>query len=103
MVQDSLHGYVEPFWILVEDSDSEFILHHEHFLLKKQFLEEDHTVAFTVPISEPLPPQYFIRVSSSWAELIIPSSPTKPLLSPSGVVIADAQHAQEPFQLPLSS
>ncbi len=56
---------MEPFWILVEDSDSEFILHHEHFLLKKQFLEEDHTVAFTVPISEPLPPQYFIRVSLS--------------------------------------
>ena len=65
LLQDSLHGYVEPFWILVEDSDSEFILHHEHFLLKKQFLEEDHTVAFTVPISEPLPPQYFIRVSLS--------------------------------------
>ena len=69
LLQDSLHGYVEPFWILVEDSDSEFILHHEHFLLKKQFLEEDHTVAFTVPISEPLPPQYFIRVSLFWTDL----------------------------------
>ena len=68
---------MEPFWILVEDSDSEFILHHEHFLLKKQFLEEDHTVAFTVPISEPLPPQYFIRVSLFWRPII--SYPASPL------------------------
>ena len=61
-LQDTLHGFVEPFWIVVEDSDSEFVLHHEFFLLKKQFMEDDHTVAFTVPISEPLPPQYFIKV-----------------------------------------
>lgn len=54
---------VEPFWILVEDSDSEFLLHHELFLLKKNFAEDDHVVSFTVPIAEPLPPQYFIRVS----------------------------------------
>ena len=67
MLQDVLHGFVEPFWIIVEDSDSEYVLHHEFFLLKKQFMEDDHTVAFTVPISEPLPPQYFIKVSSSLA------------------------------------
>ena len=63
LLQDVLHGFVEPFWIIVEDSDSEYVLHHEFFLLKKQFMEDDHTVAFTVPISEPLPPQYFIKVS----------------------------------------
>lgn len=62
MLQDTLHGFVEPFWIIVEDGDSEYVLHHEFFLLKKQYMEEDHTVAFTVPISEPLPPQYFIKV-----------------------------------------
>ncbi len=61
-IQDGLHGFVEPFWIVVEDSDSEYVLHHEFFLLKKQFMDDDHTVAFTVPISEPLPPQYFIKV-----------------------------------------
>ncbi len=60
--QDKVHNFVEPFWIMVEDSDSEFILHHQYWLLKKSFAEEDHTVSFTVPISEPLPPQYFIRV-----------------------------------------
>lgn len=64
-VQDALHGFVEPFWIIVEDGDSEYVLHHEFFLLKKQYMDEDHTVAFTVPISEPLPPQYFIKVSST--------------------------------------
>lgn len=63
MLQDTLHGFVEPFWIIVEDGDSEYVLHHEFFLLKKQYMEEDHTVAFTVPISEPLPPQYFIKVN----------------------------------------
>lgn len=62
MPQDKVHDFVQPFWILVEDSDSEFILHHEYWLLKKSFAEEDATVSFTVAISEPLPPQYFIRV-----------------------------------------
>ena len=64
---DKIHGYVEPFWIIVEDNDAEYVLHHEYFLLKKQFIEEDHTVNFTVPIYEPLPPQYFICViSDKW-------------------------------------
>ncbi|KAK9676154.1 hypothetical protein RND81_11G058200 [Saponaria officinalis] len=64
---DKIHGYVEPFWIIVEDNDGEFILHHEYFMLKKQYIDEDHTLNFTVPISEPLPPQYFIHVvSDKW-------------------------------------
>ncbi|KAK1284246.1 hypothetical protein QJS10_CPB21g01301 [Acorus calamus] len=61
---DKVHGYVEPFWVIVEDNDGEFILHHEYFILKKQYIEEDHTLNFTVPIYEPLPPHYFIRVVS---------------------------------------
>ncbi|CAJ2650466.1 unnamed protein product [Trifolium pratense] len=64
---DRIHGYVEPFWVIVEDNDGEYILHHEYFLLKKQYIEEDHTLNFTVPIYEPLSPQYFIRVvSDKW-------------------------------------
>jgi hypothetical protein len=62
---DKVHGFVEPFWILVEDSDSEYILHHQYFLLKKAYAEDEHTVTFTVPMSEPLPPQYFIKVLNS--------------------------------------
>uniref|UniRef100_A0A5B7AAE8 RNA helicase n=1 Tax=Davidia involucrata TaxID=16924 RepID=A0A5B7AAE8_DAVIN len=62
--EDKVHGYVEPFWVIVEDNDGEFILHHEYFMLKKQYIDEDHTLNFTVPIYEPLPPQYFIHVVS---------------------------------------
>jgi pre-mRNA-splicing helicase BRR2 len=42
-----------------------------------RFAEEEHVVSFTVPISEPLPPQYFVRVvSDRWlqCEAILPVS-----------------------------
>ncbi|XP_068647248.1 DExH-box ATP-dependent RNA helicase DExH12-like [Aristolochia californica] len=74
---DKVHGYVEPFWVIVEDNDGEYILHHEYFLLKKQYIDEDHNLNFTVPIYEPLPPQYFIRVvSDRWlgAQTVLPVS-----------------------------
>nr|MBE5726316.1 lethal (3) 72Ab [Cucujiformia] len=64
---DKLHGQSEAFWILVEDVDSEVILHHEYFLLKSKYCQDEHLVKFFVPIFEPLPPQYFLRiVSDSW-------------------------------------
>jgi pre-mRNA-splicing helicase BRR2 len=31
---EKVHGHSQAFWILVEDVDSERILHHEYFLLK---------------------------------------------------------------------
>ncbi|XP_009787289.1 DExH-box ATP-dependent RNA helicase DExH12-like [Nicotiana tabacum] len=74
---DKVHGFVEPFWVVVEDNDGEYILHHEYFMLKKQYIDEDHTVNFTVPIYEPLPPQYFIRVvSDRWlgSQTVLPVS-----------------------------
>ncbi|KAL2232973.1 UNVERIFIED_CONTAM: DExH-box ATP-dependent RNA helicase DExH12 [Sesamum indicum] len=74
---DKVHGYVEPFWIIVEDNDGEYILHHEYFMLKKQYIDEDHTLNFTIPIYEPLPPQYFINVvSDRWlgAQTVLPVS-----------------------------
>ncbi|TVU35736.1 hypothetical protein EJB05_17639, partial [Eragrostis curvula] len=52
---DKVHGYVEAFWVTVEDNDGENILHHEYFMLKKHYVDEDHTLTFTVPIYEPLP------------------------------------------------
>jgi hypothetical protein len=48
----------------LQDVDSEIILHHEYFLLKQNYCEEEHVVEFYVPISDPLPPQYFIRIVS---------------------------------------
>ncbi|KEH28731.1 U5 small nuclear ribonucleoprotein 200 kDa helicase [Medicago truncatula] len=74
---DRVHGCVEPFWVIVEDNDGENILHHEYFMLKKQYIDENHTLNFIVPIYEPLPPQYFIRVvSDRWlgSQTVLPVS-----------------------------
>lgn len=40
------------------------ILHSEYFGLKQRFCEADHYLEFFVPIGEPLPPQYFVRIVS---------------------------------------
>jgi pre-mRNA-splicing helicase BRR2 len=72
-----IHGPGEAFWILVQDVDSERILHHEYFLLKKKYATDTHVVEFHVPIFEPLPPQYFVKVlSDRWigSESIFPIS-----------------------------
>eukprot|EP00794_Sanderia_malayensis_P005235 gene5235-5896_t len=61
---EKIHGNAEALWIFVEDVDSETILHHEYFLLKAKYAQDEHTVKFFVPVFEPLPPQYFIRVVS---------------------------------------
>ena len=75
--EPKVHGTAEPFHVLVEDVDQEHILHSELFLLKAKFAEDDHTISFTVPIFDPLPPQYYIRVvSDRWlgAETTLPVS-----------------------------
>jgi len=75
--EPKLHGSAEPFFVLVEDVDQEHILHSELFLLKAKFAEDDHSLTFTIPIFDPLPPQYFIRVvSDRWlgAETTLPVS-----------------------------
>ena len=59
-----MHTEAEPFWIWVEDVDSETILYYEYFLLKRQYAGEEHTLTFTIPIHDPLPPQYYVRVLS---------------------------------------
>ena len=33
-------------------------------MLKAQFCEDEHVVEFTVPITDPMPPQYFVKVVS---------------------------------------
>ncbi|XP_008558910.1 U5 small nuclear ribonucleoprotein 200 kDa helicase [Microplitis demolitor] len=74
---EKVHGASEAFWILVEDVDSEVILHHEYFLLKSKYAADDHLIKFFVPVFEPLPPQYFLRVvSDRWigAESQLPVS-----------------------------
>jgi pre-mRNA-splicing helicase BRR2 len=64
---EALHGASEGFWIIVEDCDGEEILFHDQFLLRKDYAHgemNEHLVEFTVPIDEPMPPNYFITVLS---------------------------------------
>ncbi|CRK35112.1 hypothetical protein BN1708_006627 [Verticillium longisporum] len=64
---DDVHGPAEGFWIVVEDCDGEDILFHDQFLLRKEYAESEsneHIVDFTVPITDPMPPNYFISVIS---------------------------------------
>ena len=57
---DKIHGTVEPWWIWVEDPDSEHIYHHETFLLSKKQKDETTKLTFTIPIFEPLPTQVLL-------------------------------------------
>lgn len=73
----NIHGYVQLFHVIVEDVNGEHILHHETFSLTRGNAEEEHSLLFTVPVLDPLPPLYFVRViSDRWlqAEASIPVS-----------------------------
>ncbi|KAG0650650.1 Pre-mRNA-splicing helicase BRR2 [Hyphodiscus hymeniophilus] len=64
---DEIHGAAETFWIIAEDCDGEDILFHDQFILRKDFAQaemNEHVVDFTVPITEPMPPNYFVTVIS---------------------------------------
>ncbi|PKC16297.1 Sec63-domain-containing protein [Rhizophagus irregularis] len=64
MWDEKVHGTAEAFWVVVEDVDGEVILYHDSFILKQKYAEEDHVITFTVPLFEPLPPNYFISIIS---------------------------------------
>ncbi|CAF4841730.1 unnamed protein product [Pieris macdunnoughi] len=75
---DKYHGKApEAFWIWVEDPESDIMYYHEYFLItKKQVItNEPQELIITIPISEPLPPQYYIRATSErWlgSESVLP-------------------------------
>lgn len=94
---DAIHGTAESFWIIAEDCDGEEILFHDQFILRKDYAQaemNEHHVEFTVPITEPMPPNYFVTVISdrwmhsetklavSFQKLILPEKfpPHTPLL-----------------------
>lgn len=61
------HGKAEAFWIMVTDGDCERILHSQQFVLVENQVGMEHHLTFTVPLFDPLPPQYFIKViSDKW-------------------------------------
>ena len=63
---DKLHGMSESFWVWIEDPYHNHIYHHEYFNLQKKHakFQEPQQIVFTIPIFEPLPPQYIVRVIS---------------------------------------
>jgi pre-mRNA-splicing helicase BRR2 len=74
---EKIHGGAESFYIIVEDVDGEIILFHDTFILRQRYAEDEHNVTFTVPITEPIPPNYYISVvSERWlhAETRLPIS-----------------------------
>ncbi|KAI1345118.1 Sec63 Brl domain-containing protein [Xylariaceae sp. FL0016] len=83
---DEIHGAAENFWIMVEDCDGEDILYQDQFLLRKDYAmseSNEHLMDFTVPITDPMPPNYFISViSDRWmhAETRLPISFQKLIL-----------------------
>ncbi|KAI0132303.1 Sec63 Brl domain-containing protein [Xylariales sp. AK1849] len=74
---DHMHGTSESFYIWVENSETSEIYHHEYFILNRRKLYDDHELNFTIPLSDPLPNQIYVRaVSDKWlgAETITPVS-----------------------------
>src|SRR5438270_3269500 len=61
MWNEEVHGTAEAFWAIVEDV-GEVILYHDSFILKQKYAEEDHVIIFTVPLFNPLQPNYFISI-----------------------------------------
>jgi antiviral helicase SLH1 len=64
---DRHHGTSESFWIWVENSETSEIYHYEYFILSRRKLYDDHELNFTIPLTDPLPTQIYVRaVSDRW-------------------------------------
>lgn len=70
---DVIHGHQLLFWLRIEDGNGEKILHHEPIIVTQTARNKvgssswEHTASFTIPLLDPLPPQYFLRiVSDRW-------------------------------------
>lgn len=74
---DRHHGTSESYWVWVENSETSEIYHHEYFILSRKKLHDTHELNFTIPLSDPLPAQIYVRVvSDRWlgAETVHPVS-----------------------------
>ena len=64
---DRHHGQSESYWVWVENSETSQIYHQELFLLSRKKIHDVHELAFTIPLSNPIPSQIYVRaVSDRW-------------------------------------
>ncbi|TGZ63845.1 hypothetical protein CRM22_006690 [Opisthorchis felineus] len=85
---DRSHGVQQNFWIWIEDPAQGFIYHSEYWTLTKRMFKskEPIYVSATIPIFEPFPAQYLVRVlSDQWlgADAMCPISFKRLMLPPS--------------------
>ena len=57
-------GGAQGFWLWVEDGENERIYHQEYVLFSKRNHPEVMELELTIPAFEPLPPQYYLRLTS---------------------------------------
>lgn len=63
----NVHGSgVEVFWVWVEDPETDNIYHSETFTITKSLCMKGESIelVFTIPLADPQPSQYLVRVSS---------------------------------------
>jgi replicative superfamily II helicase len=64
---DLYHGQSEPFWIWIEDSESNEVYQAEYVVINKKNIKTELKLDFLIPIHEPLPAQIYIRaISDKW-------------------------------------
>ncbi|CAM9017925.1 unnamed protein product [Wickerhamomyces anomalus] len=61
------HNNAESFVLFVEDTNGEKILYYDSFLVRRNYINQEHLIDFTVPIDTPVPPNYFVTlISEKW-------------------------------------
>lgn len=66
-----INGSAENFWLFVSDTDSELLLHSEHFSLHEYQAKNGSVrqIQFLVPLTDPLPPVYYVKlISDRWLQ-----------------------------------
>ncbi|XP_076632793.1 activating signal cointegrator 1 complex subunit obelus [Colletes latitarsis] len=64
---DRIHGKTsEPFWIWIENPNNNNLYHHEYFVMTKKMVcsNLEQELVMTIPLVEPLPSQYIVKVTS---------------------------------------
>jgi pre-mRNA-splicing helicase BRR2 len=69
---------------MVEDADGEITLFSDSFVLRQRYVEDEHSATITVPMSEPVPPNYYIGVlADHWLHADILQTSHSPRKAPS--------------------